>query len=889
MATLREWITRLVGTVRPARRDRDLEQELRSHLELAAHDERHRGRPTDRAAAVRAGGVAQALEALRDQRGLPWLDDLARDLRHALRLLRRDPLFTAVAVASLAIGLGANSAIFGLADALILRPLPVRDPGAVMTISADAPDGESGERFSYPDYRDLREKSRSFDGVLAYQVSTLGFARSRRASPERRIGMLVSDNFFDVLGVRPAFGRSFTPEEARVPGRDPVVVLDYDYWKNVLGADQAILHSVVWMNGIDFHVVGIAPPDFTGIEDPLRPAFYVPLMMAARLAATPTDPLEQRDARMVWVKGRLLRGVSKATAQAELATLWKGLQRQYPNANRHRTMAVRGEVQERIRQDPEDAILLVMLGALAALVLIIACANVANLMLGRLRGRSREIAIRLALGVSRQRLVRQLLTESLLLALLGFLVGVAFAYVGIRFLQTIPTRDQIVIAPQLDQRVLLFGLCAAVLSAVLFGVAPVRQSLKAALVPALKTSEPGGTTRTRIIGRSVLVVAQVALSLVLLVATGVLLDGFRKALVLDPGFRTDRLLTLSVDTSLVRYTPAQTHAFYRDLLEGARGVSGVAAAALTSAIPLRPGDQHSETIVPEGYTFPPGQQGASVLSATVDSAFFAAMHVGVVRGRAFDSGDKEGSRRVAIVNEELAKRYWPNLDPVGQRIRLAANPEAIEVVGMTRTGKYGWIGESPTPFLYLPFAQQESPAMSMLVLTTSADPTAVAGPVRDLVRTLDANQPVFDVQTLSGLYQERAITVPLMIMQMVGTMGLLGLALALIGLYGLVAYSVARRTQEIGIRMAIGASRRDVLKMVLRQGLTLSIAGVLVGGAASVVVARLLTALLVGLGAPNPLTYVVVPAALVCLTMAASYFPARRASRVDPLVALRYE
>jgi macrolide transport system ATP-binding/permease protein len=893
MATLREWLLRLVATLHPRRHDRDLERELRSHLELAVLNEHQQGRSVDeasRAAALHTGGVAQAVEALRDQRGLPWLDDLARDVRHALRLLRRDPVFTLVAIVSLAIGIGANAAIFGLADALILRPLPVRDSGAVVTISADAPDGESGERFSYPDYRDLRDKSRSFDGVLAYEVSTLGFARSRRTSPEKRIGMLVSDNFFDVLGVQAAFGRSFTPDEAQVSGRNPVVVLGYDYWKNALGADPAILNDVVWMNGIDFHVVGIAPPDFTGVEDPLRPAFYVPLAMAARLAATPTDPLEQRDTRLVWVKGRLKSGMSKATAQAELTTLWKGLQRQYPNPNRNRTMAVRSEIQERIRQDPEDAILLVMLGALAALVLIIACANVANLMLSRIRGRSREIAIRLALGVSRGRLVRQLLTESLLLALLGFVLGLVFAYVGIRFLQTIPTADQIVIAPHLDHRVLLFGLFAAILSAAIFGVAPVRQSLNASFVPALKTSELAETTRTRIIGRSVLVVAQVALSLVLLVATGVLLDGFRKALVLDPGFRTDHLLSMSVDTSLVRYTPAQTHAFYRDLVEGARGLPGVTSATLTSAVPLNPwGNQGVETIVPEGYVFPAGQERASVPAATVDDAFFQTMHVAIIRGRAFNSGDKEESRRVAIVNEELAKRYWPNQDPVGKRMRLATSPAPIEIVGLTRTGKYFWIGEPPQPFLYLPFAQHEKPRMSMLVLTASTDPARAAGPLRDLVRTLDANQPVFDVRTLSSLYQERAITLPLMIMQMVGTMGLLGLALALIGLYGLVAYSVARRTQEIGIRMAIGASKRDVLRMVLRQGLTLSIAGIAVGGAASIVVARLLTAVLVGLGTPNPVTYVVVPLALICLTLVASYFPARRAAGGDPLVALRYD
>jgi putative ABC transport system permease protein len=829
MATLREWVIRLRETIRPRRNDRELEEELRLHLELAAEDARRAGGPESaaRVAAIRSGGVAQAMEAMRDQRGLPWLDDAVRDVRHAARLLRRNPVFTAIAVLSLGLGIGANGAIFSLADALLLRPLPVREPGAVVTVIADAPENAfTGGRLSYPNYRDLRDKARSFEGLVAYQISTVGFARSPRSVREMHMGMLVSDNFFEVLGVQPALGRSFTPEEGQVPGRDAVVVLSYDFWKNALGADPSILNSVVWMNGVGFQVVGVAPASFTSTEPPLRPAFYAPVMMAQRLSPARENVLEAREIRRYRVKGRLKPHVSKQSAQAELTALWKALERQYPDAIRGRRIAVRSELEDRIRSDPWDAVLMAILTALAIIVLVIACANIANLMLGRARARSREMAIRLALGVSRPRLLRQLLTESFLLASAGLALGLAFAYGGIRFLQGIPVSDQVVIGAQLDHRVFIVGVIAAVASAALFGLAPARRSLKPELVPALKAAESADTSRQGTIGRNLLVVVQVASAMVLLVATGMLMDGFRKAVVLDPGFRTDHLMMMSLDTSLVRDTPVQTRAFYRQLVERARALPGVASVGLTSAVPFEVGGQATEDLIPEGYDFPRGQESASTFIAVVDEHYFDTMHIEVIRGRAFTTGDKGETRGVAIVNEEFAKTYWPNRDAIGRRIRLAGSGGPWrEVVGVTKTGKYTWIAELPTPFVYLPFAQRESTRMSLLVATTGGDPAALAAPLRSVVRALDANQPVFNVQTFSSLYEERAIAVPLMIMQMVGTMGLLGLTLALIGLYGLVAYSVARRTREIGIRMAIGAGRPEVLRMVLRQGLTLAIAG----------------------------------------------------------------
>ncbi len=378
--------------------------------------------------------------------------------------------------------------------------------------------------------------------------------------------------------------------------------------------------------------------------------------------------------------------------------------------------------------------------------------------------------------------------------------------------------------------------------------------------------------------------------MVLLIAVAMLLDGFRKAVRLNPGFRTDHLMMLSTDTSVVRYTAPQTRAFYHELVDRARTVPGAVSATLTSSVPFQIADQGTEAVVPDGYQLPRGQENVSTASATVDEAYFSTMHIDILRGRAFTADDTDTAPRVAIANEEFAQTYWPGQDALGKRIRVGdGRGDFVEVIGIAKTAKYVWIGEAPTPFLYFPLAQRTKTRLSLLVETRTADASSLAAPLRDIVRALDVNQPIFNLETFSSLYEQRAIAVPLMVMQTVGTMGVLGLALALIGLYGLVAYSVARRTREIGIRMAIGADRSTVLKLVLGQGLRLSVIGIAIGGAASVVVARLLAAALVGLGSPNPLTYVVVPVALVCLTMIASYFPARRASLVDPLIALRDE
>jgi predicted permease len=452
----------------------------------------------------------------------------------------------------------------------------------------------------------------------------------------------------------------------------------------------------------------------------------------------------------------------------------------------------------------------------------------------------------------------------------------------------IPTDLPIVIDPQLDERVLVFSLIAALASALVFGFAPAFQSLKTELVSALKGTDTSMTGRRRALGRNTLVIAQIALSMVLLVAAGMLLDGFRKSLAKSPGFRTDHLMLTEFDTSLVRYTPEKTRTFYRDLMDRARALPGVQSATLTATVPFST-TQSPRTVIPDSYQAPKGQANVSVFVDVVDEHYFDVMKIDIVSGRAFTADDKDGSPRVAIVNQEFAKSFWAGQDPLGKRFRLDTDKGPyVQVVGVARNSKYLYISEPQSRYFYLPFAQEQSTRM-VLLTESRGDPAQLAGPIRDIVRSMDANQPVFNVRTFSNFYEMRALNPPKMIMQMVMTMGLMGLTLALIGIYGLVSYSVARRTREIGVRIAIGANRADVVKMVLRQGFVLAGIGIAVGGLLSAVTGKALAAGLIGLGQPNPATFIVVPLAVLLVTMAACWAPAWKASRVDPIRALRFE
>jgi predicted permease len=830
------------------------------------------------------GNLTLAVENVRATWGWTWLGSVLADLRYAIRALRSQPAFVATAVLSLALAIGANSAIFSFADALLLRPLPVPDASALLDVSNTTPDNPF-EGMSFPDYRDLREKSRAFTGLAAYRLTQVSAAANPAAPAQIRLAMLVSDNFFPVVGVAPILGRTFLTEEASAPGH-PVAMLSYDFWRQSSG-DASVLGRSLRLNGIEFTIVGVLPKSFTGLDRFVQPTIFVPLAMSQRLAAAPADPLENRGRHDLVVKGRLASGFSQASAQAELAAIGANLEREYPQSNHNRRPAVRTELQRRVQQTPQLLALIKMLMGLVLLILVIACSNLANLLLARARARSSEIAIRLSIGAGRRRLVRQLMTESFLLAMMGGALGLLFAYGGVLLLQTlsVPSEPPSVLGVQLDWRVVEFSLVAAVISCVFFGLVPAWQTVRLDLANTLKAGGPAKSA-PRTFGRDVLVAGQIALAMVVLIAAGMFLAGFRKMLVSRPDFRTDHVISMDTAPTLIHYSPEQTKAFYRGLVDRVRLLPGVAGVAMTESLPLSP-TQTTVSVVPVGFQLPKGREKVVVFGASVDSGYFSAMNVEIERGRAFTDADRAESRRVAIVNQQFAKTYWPGQDPLGKTLRIdSPDGPAAEVVGVAKTGHYLVVNEPPAPYVYLPYEQNPRPRMTVIALS-SGDPAALAAPLREAVRSLDANLPVFNLRTVATLYDSRATGTWLQFYQMVGTMGLIGLALAVTGLYGLIAYTVSRRINEFGIRVALGATRRDVVWLVERRGLILAAIGIVSGAVFTAAVAPMLAAGFPGIGRLSPAVCFSVSLALLIVSAGASYLPARRAAGMDPLRSLR--
>ncbi len=671
LARARSWLKWMAK--RP-RLEKEMEAEVSFHIERRAEDLVRSGVSREEAARrarVDFGGVESHKDAMRASVGLRLWDDLWSDLGFAVRILLRNPGFTLIAVLSLSIGIAVNSTLFSFADALVLRPLSVSRPSQVVTLQGKTPRDSAGN-ISYRDYADFRDRSKSFDGLVAFTLGTFGFTAKRGDLPRVETGMLVSGNLFQAMGVEPGLGRGFRPEEDLVPGRDAVVVLGHDFWEKQLGADPSIIGRHVWLNAVEFTVIGVAPERFTGMDWYLRPTMFVPLMMAPRLARKPEGSMiEHREDRELEVKGRLRHGVTFAQAQAELVAIAASLERAYPDTNHNQSVALVTEMQTRIQRDPTDAGLVAMLMALASLVLLVACANLASLLLGRARARTREIATRLAIGAGRMRLVRQLLAESLIIALAGGAASLLFAAAGIAFLSRIqiPSDLPVVFAIKMDHRMLLFSLAVSLLSAVLFGLVPALQASRADLMVGLKSGDIDNSRKHRLWGRNGLVVAQVALSLVLMAVATMLYRGFHSKLVTGPGFRTDHLVMMSFDPELARYNEQQEQQFYQQLTDRTRSLPGIKSVALSEVIPMAP-KQDQQEIVPVGYELPKDRPSVLVWSNIVDQGFFATMAVPILAGRGFNESDTVNAPRVAVVNEVLARHYWPNQSAIGKRLRL---------------------------------------------------------------------------------------------------------------------------------------------------------------------------------------------------------------------------
>jgi macrolide transport system ATP-binding/permease protein len=822
---------------------------------------------------------------------------MLRDIRYALRSFRRQPTFTLVALVSLAIGVGANCAAFSWADALLLRPLPVPRPSELIAVgSATTLDGALASLLnaSYVEYEAIRDRARSFNGVLAFNTISGGLAATADGAPVVKIGEMVTANFFDVAGVRPAFGRGFRPSENEVPDRDAVIVLSDRLWRTHFAADPAILGRPVYLLGTPFTVIGVAPPGFLGLETFVQADFFIPLMMSGSLLPPPNNRLfEVRDARYLGVRGRLASGATTSGAEAELAAVAAELARTYPDTHRGRRFVARTELQARIAQMPPIATLIALLTTLAAATLFVACANVAGLLTSRAPARARELAVRAAIGAGRAGLVRQLMTESLLLAGGGGVLGLAVGYASIALFQQIriPTDLPIALTFSLDRRALLFGLVVAVTSALLFGLAPAIRASRVDLTSAMKAADAGAAVR-RAWGRSLLVVGQVAVSVVVLAIALFTYRAFRQDLGQGTGYRIDNLLMMSFDTGLVRDTDAASRRFYDRLLERVRALPDVRSATLTSAVPMQTVRLNITGVLPEGYELPPGTDAITVMSARVAEGFFSTMRIPIVAGREFRIEDSADAPEVVVVNELFARRYWPGQDAVGKRLlirRDANRVSRLQVVGVAATSRYLFLAEPPTEYLYLPFRQDPSPAM-ILLAESAADPTALVAPLRDAARSVDPRQPIFDIRSMEEFYRISTVGLMNVIIGTIGGMGIGGLALSIVGLYGLVAYAASRRTREIGIRVALGADRGSVLRMIMRQGVALAVLGLMVGVAASVATGELLAAAFAAGDEPRDTTaLMIVSGVVLTATALGAYVPARRASRLNPLSALRQD
>jgi predicted permease len=811
---------------------------------------------------------------------------ILQDIRYGLRMIAKAPGFTLLATLALALGICANTTIFSFINGLILRPLTgVKDPDQLAAVfTSDYSSGLYGGS-SYPDYVDLREQADVFESLAAFDQTVLN--ASGESEAERLRGFVVTGNYFDVLGVRAQLGRTLQPSDDQPANAAPVVISD-SLWQRRFSADPAVVGKTLRLNDKLYTIVGVTEPSFRGLRLGLPPEFWLPT------TASPDFTRGRRDDRGIQLIGRLKPGVTVAQAQTQLTTIAARLAQAYPETNlgtidrpnEPRPMTVMRE--SRIGPEAQIAIKRVslLLFAVVGLVLLIACANVANLLLARASARRREIAVRLALGASRGRLVRQLLTESFLLALLGGLAGLLATQWTVRLLPLFfPANDANGLDLSVDWRVLGFTLGVSLLTGLLFGLAPALQATRLNLLPALKAeASVYGPRRRRIALRDVLVIAQLAMSLVLLVSAGLFVRSLRQALTFDPGFTTDNLLAASLETRGARLSEQQGREFYQQTLERVGSLPGVQSVTLSMFVPLGGGGAR-RMITLEGYE-PQPNEDTELNTNTIGLNYFSTMGIPIVAGRDFDKQDREGSPLVVIVNEELARRYYGG-NAVGKRLQIGSNVPSREIVGVARTAKYRNLREPSLPFIYIPFGQEYLSGMALLV-RTKGDPEEIVGSLHNEMRALNKDVPLFSVQTMSERIDGQ-LAADRMIAVLLSVFGGGALLLAAIGIYGVMGYAVAQRTHEIGIRLALGAEQRDILRLIVGQGMVLIAIGAGVGLAITLAATQVLKSLLFGVSATDPLTFASVIVVLVGVALLACYLPARRATKVDPLEALRYE
>ena len=816
---------------------------------------------------------------------------MLKDLRYALRTLTKTPAVTCVAIVTLALGIGANTAIFSGVSAFVLRGIPVPEASRLVRPIEIGEDGRTADEISYPDFVDYRNQSTSFTGLSGEDM--LQVAIDTQDQNDVIWGQAVSGNYFDILQVKPFKGRSFLPEEDGAPGAHPVVVLGHSLWERRLGSDPNIVGKKLRMNNRPYEVIGVAPKFFKGSKFGLSMDFWVPIAMVEELRGV-TGWLNSRDSHWMNVIGRLKPGVSLAQATAEMNAISTRLNQIYPNERASSTQA-------RVMTEPDgrwgEANVVFKSGsavamAIVGLVLLIACANVANLLLARAAARRKEIGIRIALGASRSRLIRQLLTESLLLSLVGGGLGLLLAYWITRLMEGfIPVIQYNIVENffALDSQALVFTFVVAVACGLIFGLAPAWNSSNPDIVPVLKGASgiQKGKTR-RLTLRNTLVVAQVALSLVVLVCGGLFIKSFRRAQQIDPGFETKNVLLATLNPQLVGYDNDRARNFYEQAMSRVSNIPGISGAGVARLIPLGDSSNSNGPVLKEGEQLPRGSAGRNVLTNVVSPGYFNALRIDFVDGRNFDERDKMNAQKVVVINQYMAEQLWRGESAIDKRIFLGTDDhEGIEVIGVVKTGKYRNLAEDPRLAMYFPVTQRR-PGIMTLVAHTNGDPRNFVGAIRHEMEMLDRTVPLSSVKTM-----REHMTWPLWGPNMAASLslgfGLVALLLSSVGLYSVMAYVVSQRTKEVGIRMALGASRKDVLQMITSQGMRLALIGAVIGLALALVLAKVVSSLLIGVSGYDVTTFVVVSALLAVVAFIASLLPARRATKVDPLVALRYE
>lgn len=823
---------------------------------------------------------------------------LWQDVRYAIRMLAKNPAFSLVAILSLALGIGANTTIFTVVNAILLNPLPVKDIARVVELdTVDTKTRVTAANatklgMSYGNFQDYARQTQQLFSAMTCVVGPFPFTWSGGTEPRQLQGQMVSASFFDLLGVRPAAGRFFLPDEDTKPGGNNVAVLSYSLWTNKFGANPNTIGQILTLNATPFTIVGVAPNGFKGtFTFNNAEAIWVPVSMYPQmLAGFFRDNFNTRRFLATVVYARLKDGVSITGAEASLKTIAAGLESAYPRDNAGRSVALTPLAEAAVGVNQRGQLTLaggLMMG-IVGLVLLIACVNLANLLLAQAAGREKEIGVRAAMGASRARVIRQLLTESLVLASLSALAGLAIAYTGRTILWSFrpPFIRDSDLDLGFDSHVLLFTLSVALLTAVLIGVAPAFKAARPNLIEVLKVGGRGNT-----VGwasnpfRSMLVVTEIALALVALVGAGLFVRSMQNAQRIDPGFESTNLFMFAFDLGALHYDEGHGQQFFRAAIERAKASPGVESATIADAPPLIPA--FSRTIFPEGQDEASGYRGTLTQVNDVAPTFFETLRIPLVAGREFTDADRAGTKQVVIANEAMARHFWPNENAIGKRFHFHGDPGLREIVGVVRNTVENNIGEEPQPVAYLPLMQNYSPAAIMLV-RTSGRPEALISSVRSQVQQLDSNLALTNVQTIGELLSQ-GLWAPRMGAALLAVFGGLALILAIIGVYGVLSYSVNQQTREIGIRMAMGAQTGRVLRLVVGQGMRLAAAGLILGLLVAFAAMRLLGSLLFGVSSHDPLTFGAVSLVLAAAAALACYIPARRATKVDPIIALRYE